>query len=501
MGTYVTDTGFARPTLQELKLRFEERFRALYGDKIDTDASGPTGQLVGLLSDCFDDAWSCGQEVYSSHAPSLASGLALDVVCDLTGVTRIAAAASQVLVACYAAESNLPLTIASGRQVKRTRGGLVFSLRAGLVVQTSTCRDIYLTLANDPTPGDTVTLVASFGTFSVAAPSTSDVKLGTYQLLAAAINAGTWEGQASYWATGSAPAGAQFTDACLRLVLPEANFGVVDTATWNVELCGSVGWFDCDSVGPNSATTGEIVEIVTNETGWEACYNLTEAVLGRLAETDEELRIRRAQSFRTGYATENAIRQGLLNRVDGIVSALVVSNRTMATDSDGRPPKSFEAIVQGGLDQQIGDTIWLMMPAGIECYADLTPGEGGIAVNVVDSQGTTQVVKFSRPVSKYLHAKIQFSLYDEEAFPSDGESQLRTAVLDWALQEFQLGKDVIPTRFFSPVYSVPGISTVTVLVGLTGGEDDVPAYGTGIIEVGGRVIVSLLDKNLSLQEV
>ena len=501
MGTYVTDSGFVRPTLQEIKLRLQERFRAVFGDTIDTDESGPTGQLIGLLAKALADAWDSDQEVYASHDPNMASGLALDVVCGLTGISRIQAAPSQCLVACYVAQDNLNLVLGSGKQVKRTRGGLVFSLRSDLTVQTSACRDLYLTLPSEPTPGTTVTVVTTFGSFTVTVPSTTNPTLSTYQLLATAINASSWEGTAAAWDDGAAPDGAQFTDSCLRLVSPDEDFGFVDGSPWEVSLCGSVGWFDCDEDGANTALTGEIDQIVTPETGWELCYNLTAAIEGRLVETDEELRIRRAQSFRVGYATETAIQQALLNRVDGIVSALVVSNRTMVTDGDGRPPKSFEAIVQGGLDQDIGEVIWDTMPAGIESYADVTPGGGGVAVNVTDSQGSTQVVKFSRPVSKYLHVKLFYTLYSEEAFPADGEARLRSAILAWALTEFTLGQDVIPQRLYAPIYTVAGVGPVIVQVALTDGEDDTPStWSTDQITVGGRVIVSLLSKNLSIQE-
>lgn len=501
MGTYVTTDGFNRPTLQEIKLRMQERFRAVFGDTIDTDESGPTGQLVGLLSKALADAWDSAQEVYASHDPNMASGLALDVVCGLTGIMRIQAAPSQCLVACYAAQDNLGLVLGSGKQVKRARGGLVFSLRDPLTIQTSACRDLYLVLPTEPTPGTTVTIVTTFGTFSVMVPATANPTLSTYQLLASAIAASSWEGDSVAWDDGGAPAGAQFTDSCLRLVSPEEDFGFADATPWSAALCGSVGWFDCDEDGANSALAGEISQVATPETGWELCYNLTTAILGRLVETNEELRIRRAQSFRAGYATETAIQQALLNRVSGIVSALVVSNRTMGTDGDGRPPKSFEAIVQGGLDQVIGQVIWDTMPAGIESYADTTPGGGGVAVNVTDSQGATQVVKFSRPVSKYLHLKLFYKLYSEEAFPADGETRLRDAILAWSLSEFTLGQDVIPQRFYTPIYTVPGIGPVIVQVALTDGEDAAPSsWSTDPIVVGGRVIVSLLSKNLSIQE-
>ena len=498
MGTYVTSTGFSRPTLQDLRLRFQERFKAVFGDSIDTDESGPTGQLIGILAKALADSWDTAQEVYASHDVNAALGTALDILAGLTGVYRIQAAATQVEVACYAAPANLDLVLSPGKQVKRTRGGLVFSLRDELTIRTAACRDIYLTLDDAPLAGSTVSLTTSFGTFSVTVPAVPDTTTGTYELLAAAINANAWGGEAQYWIAGGAPAGAQETDPCLRLVYPAADFGWTATTGWTALLVGSVGWFDCDTTGPNTALTGEVDQIVTPETGWEKVYNLTDGVVGRNVETDEELRLRRAQSFRVGYATEDAIRQALLNRVDGIVSAAVTSNRTLVTDVEGRPPKSFEVIVQGGLPADIGRVIWDTMPAGIESYANML--DGGVEVSVLDSQGREQLVYFARPVTRYLHLKIIYEVYSEEAFPTDGEAAIRSAVLAWAATEYTLGKDVIPQRALVPTYTVPGIGAVVVQVDVTDGEDDVPTWGTDVITVGGRTIVSLLDKNLEIAE-
>lgn len=501
MGTYVTAVGFVRPTLQELVARFEAVFRGTFGETLDTDPTGPTGQLIALLAKAFADAWDSDQEVYASHDPANASGSALDVVCSLTNVNRIAAAAARVEVACYVAPADLGLVLGSGKQVKRTRGGLVFSLLAPLTVQTSACRDLYLVLPDAPTVGTEVSLVTTFGTFAVAVPAVGDPITGTYALLAAAIEASAWAGSALTWTAGNAPAGAMFAEPCLRLLLPSANFGATVSAPWEAALCGSAGMFEAIEVGPQATAVGEVTEIVTSEAGWASARNLTEAIVGRFAEYDEELRLRRAKSFRAGYATELAIQQALLNRVAGITAASVTSNRTMVVDGDGRPAKSFEVIVLGGLDQEVGQVVWDTMPAGIEAYADTTPGAGGVAVTVTDSQGTAQVVKFGRPVTRYLHLRIMYALYSEESFPANGDALLREAILEWAAVEYTLGQDIIPQRALAPVYTVPGIGQATPQVALTAGEDEPPTWSSAPIAVGGRVYAQLLAKNLSLEVV
>lgn len=494
MGTYLTAAGFQKRTLQEIRLDLEQGFRDLYGPEIDLRPEGRTGHLIGLLAKALADGWDGTAEIITSLDPSNAEGVFLDVVCALTGVFRIAAAKSRVLCACYAEAANDGLLIPAGRQVRRTRGALVFSLRTAATVSSSACRDLYIQAVGTLTPGASVTLALSFGTFTVTVPATSDPNMSTYQLLAAAIAASTWTGTATAYEGDSVPEGAQLEEDCLRLVDPTADFGLTASATWTPALIGSVGDFEASVYGVETVEVGEITEISTPEPGWQKVYNLSAAVPGRLAETDAQLRIRREQLFGTGNATERAILNALYNRVDGILSASIRSNRTLAVDSDGRPPKSFEVVVQGGSAAQIGQVIWDTEPAGIESYGNQT-------VNVTDTQGIVQTVKYTIPVEVWLWIDLRYKKYGDESFPANGETLMREAILEWAATEFTVGKDVFPDRVKVPVYkNVPGVGEMQAWVQVTTAGTTPTSYVDTTIEVGGRSVAVLTANRLTVTE-
>lgn len=498
MGTYLTDTGFKRRSYQEIVLALEQTFRDLYGPDIDLQPEGRTGHLIGLVAKALSDNWDGMQEVVSSLDPSQATGVWLDLLCALTGVFRIGQAKSRVWVACYVAAADDGTLIPAGRQVRRTRGALVFSLRTDVTVASTACRDLYLQLAGTPTPGDSVTLTTSFGTFTVTAPSVPNPAVGTYELLADAVNASGWTGTADAYFSGTGPLDAQFDGDCLRLLDRTTDFGLVSSAAWTPALIGSVGDFEATIYGTETVDPGEISEIVTPEPGWTLAYNLVQAIPGRLAETDSQLRIRREQLFGTGNATERALLNAIYNRVDGVLSASIRSNRTLATDSQGRPPKSFEMSVLGGTAEQIAAVIWDVQPAGIESF-------GNQSVDVLDSQGTTQTVKYTIPEDLWLWIDVRYERYDDESFPSNGETMLREYILEWATAEFTTGKDVFPRKVNSPIARVPGIGLVQIKAALT----DIgvsPTFPTdfvdeaGSIVVGGRNVAVLTSGRLTITE-
>lgn len=493
MGVYLTPTGFQRRTLQEIRLDLEQGLRDLFGPEIDTRPEGRVGHWIGLAAKALSDGWEGTGEIITVLDPSQAEGVFLDLVCSLIGVYRIAAAKTLADCACYVSDANDGLLIPAGRQVRRTRGALVFSLRDATTVSSAACRDVYLQ-APGIVPGQVVSLELSFGTFSVTVPSTSTPLLSTYQLLATAINASSWGGEAQAYSATTVPAGAQVAEECLRLIDTQANFGVTKNAPWEMVLVGSFGTFEAAVYGEETVAFGEISEISTPEPGWDAVYNLVEAIPGRLAETDSALRIRREQLFGTGNATERAILNALYNRVDGIISASIRSNRTMLTDADGRPPKSFEVIVQGGAPAQIGQVIWDTEPAGIEPHGNQT-------VSLVDSQGYTQSVKFTRPLEKWLWVDFKYLKYNEEQFPTDGESQIRAALLEWAASELKPDTDVFPDRIKAAAYrAITGLGELQAWVQLTDVGGTPGAYVRTPLVVGLREVARLSGARLTVSE-
>ena len=509
MGTFVQTTGFQKRTLPEIKSSLQSGFQTLLGPTTDISEEGPTGQIIGLLAKALADEWDGAQEVYNSYDPSMATGAALDRVCALTGIYRIAAAASLVKGLLYTDNSNLGVVIPSGRQARRVRGAVVFSLSSAVTISPSSCQDLYIKLDHVPLAGDTISITTSFGTFSTVIPmgtNLSTMLTQAYTDLAAQINATAWGspgnnligGEAQVCSVGARlypPAsdyeGIQVQDLCLRILHQTKSFALTASVGWSLLQVGTEGSFACSVTGPYDVLPGELTAIVTSETGWVGVYNLQAGVTGRNVETDEELRLRRATSFGLGLATDTAIQNALYNRVPGIVSATVVSNRNLETDAAGRPGKCFEATVQGGADQDVWDAIWYAMPAGILAYG-FVPG------NPHDSNGallSDQIVSFTRPTPEQIFVQIVYSLYSEEAFPSDGEDVMRAAILTWASTEYVVGKDVFAGRILGVIYdAVSGVGSTTVKVSTTGLAGSWVDY----LDIDGRHYAYLTSANLSI---
>lgn len=140
-------------------------------------------------------------------------------------------------------------------------------------------------------------------------------------------------------------------------------------------------------------------------------------------------------------------------------------------DESGIPSKSFEVVAVGGTSADITDTIWATMPSGIRSY-------GSTTVAVVDSEGTSQPISFSRPTNRYIHVRVTITKYTEEDYPTNGDDAIKDAIVAWSLIEYSPGKDVVRQRLNIPIYDVPGIQEITVEIDDTPNPGDAPAFAT-----------------------
>lgn len=160
--------------------------------------------------------------------------------------------------------------------------------------------------------------------------------------------------------------------------------------------------------------------------------------------------------------------------------------------SGGRPPKSYETLVEGGDDQLVANMIWLTKPAGIATF-------GTIPKTVVDSQGNNQIVFFSRATPAYLYAQIAITRIISE-FPANGVQQIAQNIANYG-NSLGVGVDVFIQRVQAEVFRVPGVTTATVQLAKTNSLSETPIYvGTDIditdLEISlwdpSRVIVSII---------
>lgn len=215
--------------------------------------------------------------------------------------------------------------------------------------------------------------------------------------------------------------------------------------------------------GPISAVTGSLTVIETPTNGIESINNLEDATLGRNLEADSELKLRRLELLqRSGVATVEGIRNKLLTITD-VVQSIVIENPQLTTDADGRPGKSFEAIVLGGDEQELAQAIFDSKPAGIESFGD-------ISKTVLDSQGISHTVKLSRPTEKNIYVIVNITPNSDpaegEIYPIDGDDLIETAILEF-VSNFKIGQDVIVSQLFTPINTITGIHGIEVFVGLS----------------------------------
>ena len=230
--------------------------------------------------------------------------------------------------------------------------------------------------------------------------------------------------------------------------LSEVTIGGGGTINVNVEAIntGPVVFVQGDSV------SGGEVTIIDTVAGWDD-FTFGAVVLGRNDETDEALRIRHAQSLQsTSGSTADALLAKILT-VQGINSVLVIENDTDLTDSGGRPPHSFEVVVDGGADQDIINAIGDSKPLGIATFGD-TSG------TFTDTQGTTYTIKFSRVVNTDIFMNV--TIDTDGLYPADGDEQVKTAVALFGSENYKQGSLLIWDAFFEAVFTVPGITNVLV---------------------------------------
>ena len=175
-------------------------------------------------------------------------------------------------------------------------------------------------------------------------------------------------------------------------------------------------------------------------------------------ETDEEYRLRRPTAIQQAKtATVEGIRTAL-SAVENVSKVLVFENDTMVTDAAGRPPKSVEAVVENGDDTDIANALWLAKAGGIELH-------GTESVDIVDSQGITRTIEFSRATEVPIYVTLLVSMKD--GFDYD-DNATRLAVLVYG-EGLNIGDDVIVSPDMIAALSKLNFETLTIHVAKTAG--------------------------------
>lgn len=438
MPTYgLTTEGFLAKTLTVLRDEIGTAIRQVFGASVRLDDESILGQLVGIVAERLASLWELTEIINSSMDADAATGAALERLCLFTGTIRPGASYSAVV---------LTLTGTAGTSV--TASSRVRTASTSLDFQTGTTAVLAAVpawiAAHAYTAGERFT--ANGSVYQVKTGGTSDA-LAPTAVPPLFLNLAS-----------SPQAQDAIADNTAVLIYLGPGTAAVDVAGWAVDT------------GPISGTALDISVVVNPITGWDGVTNVVNATLGRDIAADPELRILREQELATGGSSPiNALRAELLRLAD-VIAVTIFQNITDVTDVDGVPPHSIEALVRGPVspsadfDQSVFDALLAGVAAGIRTH-------GSVVGAAADDEGTSHVMKFTRPTEVPIYISI-FVEKDPDEYPADGDDQIKAAIVAWGEQQ-NTGKNAVASRISSAAFDVPGVLDITACW-----IDDAPAPTT-----------------------
>lgn len=455
----LTEQGFEIKRYADILSDQRLKAQEMFGVGVDVSVNSILGQVVQLSALELATLWEELQNVHDAFNPNAAQGKSLDDLCSLVGVYRESESKTNGYIEFTGSNG---IVVPSGTQVSNPDTRDAFVTTEELIISSDKAYAISYDITSvESTTSYNIVINNTTVTFVTDADATvTELRDG----LVLEIQNDVTLTEVTAVSVGSSEFTLTHNTAGNSIYVSPSASNISPTAVT------SLGFVEAVETGAINATSGSITTIDTPVLDLSGVNNLTSLSVGRSNETDDELRIRRALfSSSSGKATPEAISR-LVETVQGVSDAITVENRTFVTDADGRPPKSYEVIVFGGENSAIAQAIWDSGPAGIESY-------GLISENITDVNGDLKQVSFSRPVPKYITFEVDYTLYDEEQFPSNGAEGIREAIMEYS-ENFNtiLGKDVIPQRYFGDIYrGISGIETLEIRVGVSDTEGGVPA--------------------------
>lgn len=163
--------------------------------------------------------------------------------------------------------------------------------------------------------------------------------------------------------------------------------------------------FKCDVYGEYYPYSNSKFNILTPLGGLNSIsidYENANIVIGRLTETDEELRTRRFNSVQQTSTTTTGSIKSVIYSLDGVLHVKFFENDTESTDENGLPMKSFEFVVDGGDENEITDAIFINKATGTRAY-------GTTLVEKKDSEGNIYSIGFTKATQVNIGMDIKLT--------------------------------------------------------------------------------------------
>lgn len=445
----LTTEGFIVKRLPEIKESIRNAIKELFPN-IDIADDSVTGQMISLQAQRDAELWEQAHNIYNEQHPSEAASTGLDYILEFKALTRLQASKSQLIIGF---NGELNTEIPKDTQVKNEYGN-IFVTKEDALIYNGGLLKAYLRINEVADNTIYEITINETETYSID----SGISATAESIAASLILAITED-----------------VDSPIIAVSPGSGDITLETksGTFLVEFDPTILFFcpiNCESqeTGEISVVAYSIDKIETPVGGLDNVNNFEDGVKGRATETDAEARIRFFASTISEAGTLPAIVSFLQDEVEDVITVKGYENRTDTIDGFGRPPHSIHIIIEGGDDDEIADLLWKSKPGGIQLF-------GSEEVEIIDSNGDTQIINFDRPIPKYAWINIVLTLGGEEIFPADGLLQVKQKVFGYG-DDLQIGKDIIPQRFYGSIFEVPGIESIFIEIAITDDPGGSPIY-------------------------
>lgn len=467
----ITENGFVLKRLAVCKQEIEDDFKETFGEDLNLDDTSVAGQIVNIMAKREADLWEKMQADYNATRPSSAVGIPHDDLVAINGIERLPETNSSCYVILYGEDTDV---VNAGFTVSRSDDSTIrFILDSDTTISVLNCIETEVDVSS-----------AAAGTYTITIDSVNYSYVAGGADTLATITTGLALVLQSALATTHIIEYDAATDyrISVRPIDNITSFTVSLTGNLAFNTVGTLGLFYSENAGQVQAPVGTLTVIETPD-DVDSVYNREPAAIGRLEESDVELRIRRKRVF-SGISGGSipAVETRILEEVPNVSYCRCYENDTDATNSDGIPPHSVEVVVVGGDNSLIAEKLFEVKSGGIGTYGDIT-------VSVLDSLGVSHSINFSRQETLYAWIEYTITHDTEVAFPEDGEDQIREAAKNYCDSQFTIGRDLLVGKIEVPAYSIDGVRDVSVRIATTSTPGGSPSYSASNIVITPKQLV------------
>jgi len=415
------------------------------GGVVDTSTSSTLGRLIDLSCPSDADLWEAIQQVYSAFDPNSATGIPLDNLVALGGITRFQNTYTTAQMLFTGDNGTL---IPAGSVVSSATTGERFNVLASVALSPSVAAGAVFSVTN----------VQNNAVYSITYARLTSSSTISFTSATTATTASILAGLKAEIDTNHPTLVATVVGSTLKVDLADIFQTVTFSKSSNLGITKvtKLGDVQAEDFGPIEQPSNTITSIATPVLGWDSVTNPISANTGRFKETDAELRERfRVSKFERASNILEALYSALVN-LDAVEQVVIYENDTDVTDDKGIPAHSFLPIVLGGISTNIAQTIWENKPLGIRSY-------GNTSVTIYDSQDFPHDIGFERP--NPVNVYISIELQTDSNYPQDGDAVMKAAIAAYMEANFGIGEDVIYSRLYTPINSVPGHQVLDLSIG------------------------------------